>query len=75
MCLPLCELERAGDQDDYTDRNRHRARQRRLLHLDRRQRVIEAALAGKVRYLDEQVLSGRAADPPTCGLAVRWYNT
>jgi hypothetical protein len=38
MCLPRGELERAGDQDDHTDRDRNGARQRRQLHLDRRQR-------------------------------------
>jgi hypothetical protein len=32
--LPRRELERTGDQDDHTDRDRNGARQRRLLHLD-----------------------------------------
>jgi hypothetical protein len=36
--LPRGELEEAGHQDDHTDRDRYGARQRRLLHLDRRQR-------------------------------------
>ena len=36
MCLPGGELERSGDQDDRTDRDRCNARERRLLHLDRR---------------------------------------
>jgi predicted ferric reductase len=30
------------------------------------EQVIEAALAGEFRYLDEQVLSERAADHPFC---------
>ncbi len=38
MRLPRGELERAGDQDDHADSDRYGARQRRLLHLDRRQR-------------------------------------
>jgi hypothetical protein len=37
--LPRGELEAAGDQDDHTDRDGYGARQRRLLHLDRRQRA------------------------------------
>src|SRR5882762_11062094 len=36
--LPRGELERAGDQDDHTDRDRYGARQRQLLYLERRQR-------------------------------------
>jgi hypothetical protein len=36
MCLPRGELERASDQDDYTDHDRNGTRQRRQLHLDRR---------------------------------------
>jgi hypothetical protein len=31
-------LERAGDRDDDTDRDRYDARQRRLMHPDRRRR-------------------------------------
>jgi hypothetical protein len=38
MCLPRGELERAGDHDDHTDCDRNSTRQRRQLHLDRRQR-------------------------------------
>jgi hypothetical protein len=38
MFLPCGELESAGDEDDHTDRERNGARQRLLLHFDRRQR-------------------------------------
>ncbi|HSU05559.1 MAG TPA: hypothetical protein VLI93_08300, partial [Acetobacteraceae bacterium] len=38
ICLQRGELERAGDQDGHTDRDRDGARQRRLLSLDCRQR-------------------------------------
>ena len=37
MRFPRAELERAGDHDDNTDRDRNNARQRGLLHLDLRQ--------------------------------------
>jgi hypothetical protein len=40
-CLPRAELERPGDQDGDTNRDRNGARERRLLHLDRRQRGAE----------------------------------
>jgi len=36
MCLPRGELERAGDQDDQTDRDRNGVRQRRQLPLAHR---------------------------------------
>jgi hypothetical protein len=36
--LPHSELEGSGDHDDRADGDRYAARQRRLLHLDRRQR-------------------------------------
>ncbi len=35
--LPRGELQEAGDQDDHTDRRRYCARQRRQVHLGRRQ--------------------------------------
>jgi hypothetical protein len=38
MPLPRGELEETGEQDDHSNRDRYSARQRRLLHLDRRQR-------------------------------------
>ena len=36
--LPRAELERSGDEDDHARPDRYRARQRRLLHLDLRER-------------------------------------
>src|SRR6267154_5534520 len=76
--LPRGELEEAGDQDDRTDRDGYGARQRRLLHLDRRQ--SDAQRKGghsehgpheEVRHADQR---GHPTEPrlacPANGLAV-----
>ncbi len=41
MFLPCGELESASDEDHHTDRERNGARQRLVLHLDRRQRYAQ----------------------------------
>ena len=52
---PRGELERAGAQDDHPDRGRYGARQRRLLHLDRRQRYAERKGGHSDHGPDEEV--------------------
>jgi len=76
--LPRAELERAGDQDDDADRDRHGARQRRLLHLDRRQRDAQRIGGRSEHGPDEEVAGahdrGQPAEArlarPADGLAV-----
>ena len=55
MCLPRGELERAGDQNDHADRDRHVTRQRRLPHLERRQRDAERIGGDSEHGPDEEV--------------------
>jgi hypothetical protein len=56
MCLPRGELERAGDQDDHTGRDRNGARQRRQLHLDRQLCASSSAKAFRGASLEEVFL-------------------
>ena len=70
-CLPRRELERAGDQDDHTDRERHRARQRRLLHLDRRQRDAQRKGGHAEHGPDEEVPHAHEGGQPSRGASRR----
>ena len=55
MCLPRGDLERASNEDDHPDRDGHGARQRRLLHLDCRQRDTHRKRCDAERGVDEEV--------------------
>src|SRR5207302_5379647 len=63
--LPRGELEGAGDQDDDTDRDRYGARQRRLLHLDRRQRDAREKSGHSEHDPDEEVTYAHERGQPT----------
>ena len=63
--LPRGELEGAGDQDDYTDRDRYGVRQRGLLHLDRRQRDAQRKSGDSENGPDEEVTHAHERGQPT----------
>ncbi len=65
MCLPRGELERAGDQDDHTDRDRNGARYRGQLHLDRLQRNAQRKGGHSDRGPDEEVTHSHERGQPT----------
>ena len=78
MCLPRAELERPGDEDHHTGGDRFGARQRRLLHPDRRQRGAQRKDGHSEHGPNEEVTHAddrrqRAQMPRACpagGLAV-----
>lgn len=63
--LPRAELEGAGDQDDHTGRDRHGARQRRLLHLNRRQRNAQRKSGHSEHGPDDEVSRAYERGQPT----------
>src|SRR5439155_851277 len=63
--LPRGELEGAGHQDDHTDRDRYGARQRRLLHLDRRQSDAQRKGGHSEHGPDEEVTHAHERCQPT----------
>src|SRR5437762_7684902 len=63
--LPRGELERAGDQDDHTDPDRNGARQRRLLHLDRRERDAEWKSGHSEHGPNEEITCAHERGQPT----------
>ena len=63
--LPRAELDEAGDQDDRPDRHRYGARQRRLLHRDRRQRDAQRKGGHSEHGPDEEVAHAHERGQPT----------
>ena len=64
--LPRAELERVGDEDDHADRDRNGARQRRLLHLDRRQRDAQRKGGHSEHGPHEEVTHAHPFGTPGC---------
>jgi hypothetical protein len=71
--LPRGELERAGDQDDPADRDRNGARQRRQLHLDRRQRDAQRK-GGHSEHGPQKVFWKMTFATGLCGIISRYVS-
>jgi hypothetical protein len=65
MRLPCRELERSSEKDDHAGRRRNRARQRRVLHLDRRQRDAQRKNGNSEHRPDEEVTGTHERGEPT----------